>query len=1119
MSTINDSDLLLVERNGNLHQITYDQMSTLNDDDILLVERGGVQYKVEAQYVSTGPNGVILPSVEVLTPLNGAGLNDGQSYTPMSSAYVSTDTTPIWFRYFPVVITTVSGGSWTNENNIFDGNDTTYATLGGAAGVVSQATYLNKTQFGQDEKTVRVWAYASGGGTIEVLDENDSILRTYQLPTSAGQLDIGMVRFENKIRFTTTNTNENLYIAKVLYGVGSGEAEGWFADSILPSRVAFEFTDDTDLDKMVAPIIMTDENGNVKVPTTSTVDSTTTIPGENKDLLASKWYSNGSEQTYNSGDGGNNAPVGPRMSWIKENNSTPGLIADNVAINGSYLTTSNSNGKSSFWAPELYTNASVYRSNSGQYNNSGKYNYVKEIGVSPGILDIVSWTGDGTSLREIPHNLGMKPGMIIVKSTNNPAGWAVWHKDITPGYRLNLDTQGSQDPNANTFRSEPTKDAFYVGENGSTNAGGYEYVAYVYPADSPGKVKCGTYSGNGANQYIYFDFQPDFVLIKRTTGASDWIAVTTKTAEIYKYWMPNREDVSFYGNGGDYIGLSTHYFSLNGGATDYNSSGHEFIYLAVGANLTGPNSTQLNLLSGQDLEYFTTGTQITSNASASGSNISFSSNTHSGNGSLTFRMPNVSSNTNWFDITPATGNKWLVWIKAYSSSGLDHVLHDSERNYYERLETNRTNPNTYNDNKYILPHKDSSNSGYNVTPSGEDHNENNVNFISWNFLAAPQFFDVQKYVGTGSGTNKVISHDLGVEPGCIIVKGLSNDYNWAVYHSELAEGQYLFLNGNSPPSLSIGSFFVGADENTFTVGDSTLTSEVNKDFISYIFAKDTPYVKCGKYVGSGSGTSVNVGFKPRWVMIKNISEAFDWMILDKNIPSNKTLSPNTTSQSVALANGYQFTSNGFSFGGSDLETNHSTYEYVYIAIADESEGHPPSPPSTSTVTETPDPNTAQMVVNAESFDVGATASAPALEASITQIAGADGNRLIVDASTGTWMPGLYAKGTETTIDAPGPDEITFTSQNQGTPAFSGVDATLASRTWTLESGTTSTGPWTLVDTYVDYDVLNSQTGATPWTSNKPNLSPNTFYRIKVQYNSTNAESVESVYNTFKTGDA
>ena len=103
---------------------------------------------------------------------------------------------------------------------------------------------------------------------------------------------------------------------------------------------------------------------------------------------------------------------------------------------------------------------------------------------------------------------------------------------------------------------------------------------------------------------------------------------------------------------------------------------------------------------------------------------------------------------------------------------------------------------------------------------------------------------------------------------------------------------------------------------------------------------------------------------------------------------------------------------------------------------------------------------------------------------------------------------------------PGPSEITFTSQNQGTPVFSGVDATLASRTWTLQSSTTSTGPWTTVDdTYSDFEVLNTQTGATPWTENKPTLQPNTYYRIKVQYDSTNAESVESVYHTFKTGDA
>ena len=86
MSTINDTDLLLVERNGVQYQITYDQMSTLNDDDLLLVERGGVQYKVEAQDISTGANGLIIPPVEVLTPVNGAGITEFDQYEPVSSA-------------------------------------------------------------------------------------------------------------------------------------------------------------------------------------------------------------------------------------------------------------------------------------------------------------------------------------------------------------------------------------------------------------------------------------------------------------------------------------------------------------------------------------------------------------------------------------------------------------------------------------------------------------------------------------------------------------------------------------------------------------------------------------------------------------------------------------------------------------------------------------------------------------------------------------------------------------------------------------------------------------------------------------------------------------------------
>ena len=73
MSTVNDTDLLLVERGGIQYQITYDELADINDTDLLLVERDGVQYKLAAADLdlSTGSFGT---PVEVLTPVDGAGV-------------------------------------------------------------------------------------------------------------------------------------------------------------------------------------------------------------------------------------------------------------------------------------------------------------------------------------------------------------------------------------------------------------------------------------------------------------------------------------------------------------------------------------------------------------------------------------------------------------------------------------------------------------------------------------------------------------------------------------------------------------------------------------------------------------------------------------------------------------------------------------------------------------------------------------------------------------------------------------------------------------------------------------------------------------------------------------
>ena len=152
-------------------------------------------------------------------------------------------------------------------------------------------------------------------------------------------------------------------------------------------------------------------------------------------------------------------------------------------------------------------------------------------------------------------------------------------------------------------------------------------------------------------------------------------------------------------------------------------------------------------------------------------------------------------------------------------------------------------------------------------------------------------------------------------------------------------------------------------------------------------------------------------------------------------------------------------------------------------------------------------------------DLGDTSiSKDPLTASATDVIGVDGNTLQIDGVSGTWLAGLHIKGAEISSSAPSPESVVFTSSNGGTTAVTGTDATLASRVWTLESSNAQTGPWTLVGEYVDTDANASQNGATPW-SGRPALEANKFYQVKVKYTSENAEPVESVYSTFKTGDS
>ena len=94
MSTINNNDLFLVERNDTSHSVTAENlMSTIQDTDLMLIERADTSYKVTGKDVKDqlGESGEIEPPVVVLSPEDGAGLAEGDdTYTDAAPGWDST---------------------------------------------------------------------------------------------------------------------------------------------------------------------------------------------------------------------------------------------------------------------------------------------------------------------------------------------------------------------------------------------------------------------------------------------------------------------------------------------------------------------------------------------------------------------------------------------------------------------------------------------------------------------------------------------------------------------------------------------------------------------------------------------------------------------------------------------------------------------------------------------------------------------------------------------------------------------------------------------------------------------------------------------------------------------
>jgi hypothetical protein len=209
-------------------------------------------------------------------------------------------------------------------------------------------------------------------------------------------------------------------------------------------------------------------------------------------------------------------------------------------------------------------------------------------------------------------------------------------------------------------------------------------------------------------------------------------------------------------------------------------------------------------------------------------------------------------------------------------------------------------------------------------------------------------FSVVTYTGTGA--NATVGHGLGVAPSMIIIKNRTlGTENWAVYHTSTGAGNWLLLSGTNAAIANTTIWQnTSPTSSVFSLGPISNTNVSGSNFVAYCFAAVSGYSAFGSYTGNGSsdGPFVYLGFRPRYIMIKNISTGganYDWVIADSSRETYNTtqndLAANTSGAEASgiLQQPNDFLSNGFKIrasGANAYPTNASGSTYIYAAFAE-----------------------------------------------------------------------------------------------------------------------------------------------------------------------------------------
>jgi hypothetical protein len=212
---------------------------------------------------------------------------------------------------------------------------------------------------------------------------------------------------------------------------------------------------------------------------------------------------------------------------------------------------------------------------------------------SPNFFDVVTYTGNGTAGRTVSHNLGVVPGMIIVKRTDAAGAWETYHRVLGGTKYLVLNTTAAEGTAANFWNNtDATSTDFTLGTWSGVNASGGSYVAYLFAHDTTdnGVIQCGSYTGNGSSSgpTITLGWEPQYILAKRSTGTPrSWIVLDSARglgAGNDPELAPDASNQENATSGDrDWASVSSTGFQILSTNSTMNNSGDTYIYCAIRA--------------------------------------------------------------------------------------------------------------------------------------------------------------------------------------------------------------------------------------------------------------------------------------------------------------------------------------------------------------------------------------------------------------------------------------------------------------------------------------------------------------------------------------------------------